>query len=106
MPITGKQFELGIDSAVEGWMRKIHSFLDDHRDEAFTKYELAEQVNAFTRRYKEAGKELKEQLAKLLAEFNSDFELALDRLLETGAVDTRLIRGETYYRVGPKPLPI
>lgn len=91
MPITGKQFELGIDSAIEKWMKKIHSFLIGHRDQAFTKKEIWEQCRSS--KYPFLDKE-------------DDFEVALEELLETGAVDTRLVRGEGYYRVGPNPLEI
>ena len=96
MPITGKQFELGIDSAIEEWMKKIHSFLVEHRDEASTQYELAEQLDGFSERYKK----LSFGAVGVVAEFNSTFEMALEKLVETRAVESRLVRGQSYYRVG------
>ncbi|MBE0415690.1 MAG: hypothetical protein IBX36_04020 [Dehalococcoidia bacterium] len=106
MPITRKQFELEVDSEVEGWMRKIHSFLGEFKEQAFTKDELAEQLDGFSERYKELR--LKGVIVGITPKlkFDSDFEVALEELLETGAVDTRLVRGEGYYRVGPNPLEI
>ena len=102
MPITGKQFDLGIDSAIEEWMRKIYAFLHDHKEQAFTRDELAEQLDGFSERYKE----LRLRGVVYPYKFDSAFELAVEKLLETGAVDTRLIRGENYHRVGPNPLEI
>jgi len=43
MPITRKQFESEIDPEIEEWMKKIHTFLAEHKDEAFTADELKKQ---------------------------------------------------------------
>lgn len=102
MPITRKQFELGIDAQIEAWMAKIHFFLADHKDEAFAGFELAEQLDGFSQEYKA----FRLKGVSIGPMFDSVFELALEKLLETGAVDTRLIRGESYYHVGPNPLEI
>ncbi len=44
MPITRKQFEMGIDPKIEEWMKEIHSFLAQDKDTAFKKGELWEAI--------------------------------------------------------------
>jgi hypothetical protein len=46
MPITRRQFELGIDAKTEEWMDRIRTFLAEHRDEAFTDDELWKAIYA------------------------------------------------------------
>ena len=96
MPITGKQFELGIDSVMEGWMRRIHQFLTSHKEEAFTVVELAKELNGMPQKYQQLG-----ELA-----VDEAFKVALDKLVEIGAVDSRIIRRERYYALGHVPLPL
>ena len=44
MPISRKQFDLGIvDAEVESWARRIHIFLTENKEQAFTRGELREQ---------------------------------------------------------------
>jgi len=102
MPITGKQFELGIDPKIEEWMRKIHSFLNKHKDEAFTEDELGEQLDALSEKYKKVRAKGEDDFA--VARFDSTFEAALEKLLEISAANSRLVRGVSYYRVGQEPL--
>jgi len=99
MPITRTQFELEIDAETEEWMKKVYMFLKDHKDEAFTSRELAEQLNGF------AHKGTFPSTVVFVPSLNSAFELALEKLSEIGAADTRVIREESYYRLGSKPLP-
>ncbi len=102
MPITAKQFELGIDSVIEDWMRRIHEFLVAHRQEAFTVAELAEQLNGLDKqfeRFKSKGIETEPR-------FQAGFLVALDKLAETGAADSRIVRGERYYALGHSPFPL
>ncbi|MEK7777623.1 MAG: hypothetical protein AAB303_03245 [Chloroflexota bacterium] len=40
MPITRRQFELGIAPAIEEWMEKLYDFLREHKDQAYTAGEL------------------------------------------------------------------
>lgn len=42
MPITKKQFDLGIDDEAEAMMRKVELFLREHRDQAYSLGELWE----------------------------------------------------------------
>ena len=44
MPITRRQFELGIDDEAEGLMVKIYDFLEGHRDVAFNREEIAKEI--------------------------------------------------------------
>ena len=44
MPIKRRLFELGIREDVEEWMRRIYTFLDSNKDQAFTKEELVLRV--------------------------------------------------------------
>ncbi|MBI4311935.1 MAG: hypothetical protein HY681_09145 [Chloroflexi bacterium] len=80
MPISRRQFELGITPQVEEWMGKLYDFLADHRNQAYSEKELTMslQVNPSVM---ETG---------LL-------EYALKVLVATDAVDSRIVDGETYY---------
>lgn len=91
MPITRKHFELGIDTKIEQWMKKIHSFLTEHKDAAFTADEL--------------WKTLYGEGPWLTWEYEA-FEKALDKLVEVEAAEKRLILDVAYYSLGSMPLPI
>ena len=84
MPITRRQFDLGIDEKLEDWMRRIHSFLSARRAEAFSESELIAALGA-----QEKG---------LL------FGDAVAKLAEIGAVETRKV-GDAYYFVFKRDLP-
>ena len=75
MPITRRQFDLGVDSALEGTMRKIHRYLHAHRDEAFCSSELAE----------------------LLRLTEPDVREAVETLEDIGALDTRRVESTFYH---------
>ena len=53
MPITRRQFELGIDDTIAEWMRKVHALLAHNRDQAFSEQEIndafKDDINAFQR---------------------------------------------------------
>jgi len=85
MPITRRQFELGIDFGILQWMEKIHAFLSAHKAEAFTRSELAVTLGISAQRMFE----LKRQA--------EDFDLALEKLTEVGAVEARRIKDILYY---------
>ncbi|MBI4287272.1 MAG: hypothetical protein HY671_02450 [Chloroflexi bacterium] len=97
MPITGKQFQLGIDSEIEGWMKNIHSFLSEHAELAYTLEELASELKGFGL--------FPPPLPGMGVPMRS-FVIALDRLAELGAVDARIVREQRYFRVGPNPLDL
>ncbi len=83
MPITRKQFVIGIDPKIEEWMKKIHSFLSQHKDAAFTREELwgALQVQVKPEEWEA-------------------WDTALDKLTELKAVGKGIIRGTDYYAYG------
>jgi len=85
MPITRKQFELGIDAEIESYMKRIHDFLAQHRDEAFTLSEL--------------GQALGVPLASWLRLSSGElaFLRAVDKLVEAGAVATKHIENIPYH---------
>jgi hypothetical protein len=89
MPITRKQFYLGIDSEIEQWMRKIHPFLSEHKDEAFTVDELHQEHKSELAYEGESG---------LLSGAKLEvFDHALEKLVDLGAVAKRRIRNTDYY---------
>lgn len=78
MPITRKQFELEIDPKTEEQMKPIESFLSSHKNDAFGREELWEALR---------GK----------GEEREAWDAALDKLVELGVVEKRIIRGADYY---------
>jgi len=80
MPITRRQFDMGIDNEIEKCMGKISSFLAEHKDEAFSIEELSEVCYGEVRSFIEG---------KTVAE-------ALDKLVEQ-EVESRKIRNVYYY---------
>lgn len=100
MPIARYQFELGIDPDLEEWMRRIHQFLEMHKEEAYSLQELATEFDAPERTFDElielgkAGK-YNEWDAK-----RRRFLLALQRLVEANVVGERDVAGVKYYATG------
>ncbi len=92
MPISRKQFELGIvDADVESWARRIHIFLAEHKEEAFTRGELREQFG------------LRPDGWDMTTE---PFDVALYKLVELKAAEERTVQGKSYYSYGSNPLPV
>ena len=81
MPITKRQFELGIDEDIQRRMRDIYTLLGNERESAYSSEEL--------------------QGTFLGDAFDSDEKYNLDRalevLVEIGAVDKRLVAEIPYY---------
>lgn len=96
MPITGKQFELGIDSEIEGWMKKIHGFLSSHPELAYTLEELAREVDGLSFY----------PIPLSSPTPTRSFSISLDKLIEIAAVEVRIVKEQRYYRVGPQPLDL
>ena len=94
MPITRKQFELEMDSKIEGWVKKVYAFLVEHKTEAFTDGELKNQwrVDYDSRSW--------------LVTEDTAFTEALAKLIEFKAAEVRIIRGQYYYSLGHMPLEI
>lgn len=93
MPITRKQFELGIDSPVQDWMNKLYDFLAARKEQAFAEDELADELNGWDPKQKE----LKARVPSLVVRPLGDFKLALEKLVETRAVGVRRIKETAYY---------
>ena len=108
MPITRKQFEVGIDPKIEEWMKTIHSFLYEHKNEGFTEEELREQYRPtlFESLSDEKKKFLETRRSRdpfhILSDENRAFELALEKLVELRAAAKAIIRDTEYYAVRKK----
>ena len=85
MPLSKRQFELGIDEEGEEWMRQAYRLLAEHRDLAYSTNELHEAILG-TPVYPDA-KSLK-------------FASVLDVLAEIGAVDKGEVDRTDYYIIG------
>jgi hypothetical protein len=77
MPITRRQFDLGIDEDTEACMRQIHKFLASQKSKAFSREETFAALSGTVS----------------LKRFN----VALEKLIELRAVDRRDVKGEPYY---------
>ena len=75
MPLTRRQFELGIDADIENSMRQIFEFLIGNRDLAYTEEELSETL-------------------KLRGHI---FQRALEVLVELGAIESRAVVSHWYF---------
>jgi len=82
MPITRRQFELGVDAEIEGWMDKIHNFLSEHKDEAFNSEELWKTIY---------GKPAWQPAVR------EAFDEALIKLVDQEMAARRIIRETSYY---------
>ncbi len=92
MPISRKQFELGIvDAEVERWARRIHIFLTENKEQAFTRGELRAQFG------------LQSEGWDVTTE---PFDVALYKLVELKAAEERTVQGKVYYSYGSNPLPV
>ena len=81
MPLSKRQFELGIDSEADDWMRQAYYLLAGHPDLAYSWSELDEAI---------VGKDASfERSSKLIH--------ALDVLAEIGAFDKAKVHGTDYY---------
>ena len=81
MPLTRRQFELGIDEESETWMRQVYDLLDNHRHLAYSADELQE---AILGQNKDSVKEEK-------------FARALEVLEQISAADKRWLEDIEYY---------
>lgn len=115
MPITRKQFELGIDLDVEQVMEALSGFLMDHPEEAYTSGELWDRFresSAFQSLWENyvshrALSEIAEGLMRQLFEDNEArqiFDYGLQVLVDRAVVFERAVRAVHYYSVGPRSL--
>ena len=99
MPITRRQFDLGIDEAVERWMINIHGFLSRNKEQAFSAEDLWKNVThvlpTLTAHQQSIPNPARESL---LVQFQRrDFELGLQKLAEIRAIDVRYVKEQPYY---------
>lgn len=91
MPVTRRQFQLDVSADIEEWMKRIHSFLVEHWDEAFTAGELSRDVPL--------------RRGELMEEFErSIFSRALTRLVASGHVERKMVDGKDYFAARSKNL--
>jgi hypothetical protein len=81
MPLSKRQFELGIDDEGEEWMRQAYQLLADQRDLAYSTEELEGSV---------FGDEVSSSQSR-------KFALILDILAEIGAIDKGVVDKVVYY---------
>ena len=81
MPLSKRQFELGIDDEGEEWMRQAFRLLAEHRDLAYSTGELEELILGAEVPYRNSQK----------------FSHILDILAEIGAVDKGEVDQTEYY---------
>ena len=81
MPLSIRQFDLGINEEIESWMRQVYELLLGHRELAYSATELRQAI-----------------LADSAAVSNSDsFGRALEVLAELRAIEKRWVNDEDYY---------
>jgi|AP95_1055475.scaffolds.fasta_scaffold149554_2 hypothetical protein len=81
MPLTKRQFELGVDEQIENWMREIYSVLAGDRNHAYDMEELFKRFVGNAYHYGAREK----------------FARALEALVEIGTVELRKVVGTSYY---------
>ena len=81
MPLSRRQFELGIDSEAEDWMRQAYQFLSEHPELAYSSGELEEAILGTEASSGRSGK----------------LDHALDVLAEIGAFVKAKVKGTDYY---------
>ena len=82
MPLTKRQFQLGIDQEIENWMRQIYGFLAEDREHAYSGEELFKKV---------VGERWHSALQAKL-------DQALTVLVGIGTVELREVVGIPYYK--------
>ncbi len=75
MPLTKRQFQLGVDEKTESLMRQIYELLSGHKNLAYSEAELVEMMEG---------------------DFGDIFR-ALETLARVGAVEVRQVGRESYY---------
>lgn len=102
MPIGRKAFELAMNT--EEWMKAIHDFLIEHKEEAFTSGELKKEFGVPD--VLEISRNPAEQ------EIENIFDMALRALVERGVVEKKQIKVkylntyQDYYSYGSNPLTV
>ncbi|MDP2936456.1 MAG: hypothetical protein Q8O86_08200 [Dehalococcoidia bacterium] len=120
MPITRKQFDLAVESRIEEWMKTIHAFLAEHKDEAFSTIELKQALHPIPAELEglrsadirrgggqpDIGTVDWVQLEKERAYKEDDraIDRALEKLAQLRTTEERIASGTSYY-LYRRPLP-
>ena len=86
MPITKRQFDLGIDEVIQSWMQKIYALLSDNRESAYSTEEIRESL----------PEDLYQGVTLNL------FNHALNVLVKISAIDKRTVDFTDYFAFGSK----
>ena len=84
MPITKRQFDLGIDEDIQSWMQKIYALLSNNRESAYSTQEIRESVVGDVY-----------QAATL-----NSLDQALSALVKISAIEKRTVDSTHYYAFG------
>ena len=84
MPLTKRQFELGVDAEAEEWMRQVYALLERQQESAFSVEELQQTLLGDSR---DIAREEK-------------FGAALRALVEVQAVKQGFVKDQQYYAHG------
>lgn len=99
MPITRRQFELGVDDTLVSWMTKIHGFLSENLQQAYTQGEiinaLADDIEAFHREQRVAMGFPPDAVELKVG--SPPVGEALEKLSELGVVSAQTIATGKYY---------
>ncbi len=95
MPITKRQFELGIDSDLEERMQNIYSFMESHQDEAYSLSELREIF-----KIPDSPKDYDYSSAAGWVTDNERFLMSLERMVKLDIVRERDVASVKYYATG------
>lgn len=76
MPITKRQFELGINNEIDALMKRVYDFLNTHRDLAYNRDELEKEVGGGD---------------------SNRLPRALEVLVTVGAAEAGWVRNDSYY---------
>ena len=91
MPISRRQFDLGIDKETDDWITKIHQFLSEHKDEAYSEDEIRVKLNLKSSKYRYTFS------SENIGDSKTHFKIAIDTLVESGAIGKKEIQGINYY---------
>ena len=88
MPLTRRQFELGIDDEGESWMRQVYELLSSRKELAYSRRELGQHV---------LDRPGKSDVFDKDATMRAKFERGLEILQVLGAIEKRELGDTDYY---------
>ncbi len=99
MPITRRQFELGIDDTIAEWITKVHALLAESRDQAFTLVEITSALKTHIETFQSELRRARgiDPDAKYVVVAEPPIDTALAKLQELSAADAREVDSQIYY---------